>query len=246
MEITMKKKQHKLVCIVFGTLLLSTIGIKSASAIPIPNLKNTSIGRVYEQLTLELSSVENFFKDFFTNDLKNLGISLGKDLSIAIDQTIGALEIPDVIQARKNTEKIASQSEKPVYRGDEASNEIERQISRSIVNTNLSKAGQQQNRRKTQLTQNTIELADLDAIHAQNRVSTQFVIKDIANQNARIEETLGAIRNDGIGMRLTEDMQLVNLTNISSGIDAQNKQNRQEIVGEAYDILYETSRARLF
>lgn len=244
----MGKNKIKPKYIFLGTLVFSLVGIHTvrASTMPISVLKNTSLGKLYKEFNYQLQSVEKFFQDVFTVDLKNLGDDLGGDLEKEITETIGDLGIPDITQARKKTEKVASKSDKATYNVDEATNEVERQISRAIIDADLSKNGQEKNKEKTQLTEDAIEIVDTDAQKAQSRVSTQFVIKDIANQNKEIEATLGAIRNDEIQSKITEDLQLANLTNISSAIDSQNKQHRQEIAGETYDILYETSRARLF
>ena len=244
----MRKNKIKPKYILLGTLVFSLIGIHSvrASSIPISVLKNTAIGKLYEEFNYQLQSVENFFQDVVTVDLKNLGDDLGGNLEKEITGTIGDLGIPDITQARQKTEEVASKSDKATYNVDSATNEVERQISRAIIDANLSKNGQEKNKQKTQVTEDAIKVVDTYAQKAQSRVSTQFAIKDIANQNKQIEATLGAIRNDEIQSKITEDLQLANLTNISSAIDSQNKQHRQEIAGETYDILYETSRARLF
>ncbi len=241
----MKNKiKKRYVITVFLLLSLSTIQKVNASSIPI--LKNTPIGKLYEELSYQVKSIGSFFGDFLTNDIKGLSEDLGGNLEKVVSEAIGDLGIPDINEARKNVEKVASESENVVYKGEPVTNEIDRQISRAIIDANLSKKGQQKNISKTQATQDAIEQVDSSAQQAQQRVSTQFVIKDIANQNKEIEATLGAIRNDELQEKVTEDLQLANLTNISNAIDSQNKEHQQEIVGEAYDIISVTSRARLF
>ena len=244
MNKTKRKAKGKLLWVICGTFIFSVIGIRAANASILDDIY--SIGKVYDEFTHELKSIENYVNNTFSNELKILGDSLGSDVKSAVNETIGKLGIPDVTEARKEVEKISSNSDNIVYTGEQSANEVDRQISRTFADESLNQNGQKLEDQSIKSTQDTIEKTTTDASNAQNRTSTQSVIKDLAKQNDKIEQTIGAMRNDGLKLKQTEDLELVNLTNISRSLDDQNQSDRETTMNEGFYNLEVTSRSRLF
>ncbi|MBW4434329.1 MAG: hypothetical protein KME28_22090 [Pelatocladus maniniholoensis HA4357-MV3] len=234
----MSKLKRRIVRTLVGACAISTIGMNSAHALDL-------LG-VFDQLQYELNDWNNYVSSILSEQLEPLVKSLGEDLQIAIDEAIGELGLPDPTQTRKKTEEIVANSNTSINKVERATNEIDRQITRAVVNGTFSKEGQQRTKQQIEKTQTSIQQVQQQAQEAQQEVVTQNIMKKIAIQNAQIGEILGAMRADGLRMQQSQDLTNVNLTNISRSLDGQNQVHQREVVDQGYNNLKITAQARLF
>ena len=215
------------------------ISIGSARADPLSSiLKDTSIGRIYDDLVREINSAQNY--------VKNFGKSLDGDLQVALDQTIGDLGIPNVVELRKKIGETVSNDDEYIEGVGRARNQAANEINYAIINAQLNREGQQKTKRKTQLTQNNIEDIQRFNIAAQNSVSTQDVVKNLTQEQQKIGELLGAIQNHNLQSETIDTLQLETANRIANNIYEQRQSNTREVANQATYNSMITSRARLF
>ena len=224
-----------------GAIVISILGISHAQASSIPFIFNT-----INQLKQELNSIDNYVESVLESKLEPIKESLGKDIEAAINETLGALGLPDAIEARTEVEKIAASSDNAINTVEQVTNELDRQITRAVVDSTLSKNGQNLTSEEVEKTQNSIERVQIYSAAAQDEVVTQNVMKRIAQQNTSTAAILGAMRADGLKSKQSQDLANLNLTNISRSLDGQNQMRNKEIVGQGFSNLRTASQARLF
>ena len=193
-----------------------------------------------------MQSIDNYVESVLASKLESLASSLGKDIEAAINETLGILGLPDAIEARKEVENIAASSDTAINTVEQVTNEVDRQITRAVVDSTLSKNGQKLTLQEVEKTQNSIERVQIYSAAAQDEVVTQNVMKRIAQQNTSTAAILGAIRADGLKSKQSQDLANLNLTNISRSLDGQNQARQKEIVGQGFSNLRTASQARLF
>ncbi len=224
-----------------GAIVISILGISHAQASSIPFIFNT-----INQLKQELQSIDNYVESVLESKLEPITLSLGKDIEAAINETLGVLGLPDAIEARTEVENIAATSDTAINTVEQATNEVDRQITRAVVDSTLSKNGQKLTNKEVEKTQNSIERVQIYSAAAQDEVVTQNVMKRIAQQNTSTAAILGAMRADGLKSKQSQDLANLNLTNISRSLDGQNQARQKEIVGQGFSNLRTASQARLF
>ena len=224
-----------------GAIVISILGISHAQASSIPLIFNT-----INQLKQELNSIDNYVESVLESKLEPIASSLGKDIEAAINETLGALGLPDAIESRTEVEKIAASSDTAINIVEQVTNEVDRQITRAVVDSTLSKNGQKLSLQEVEKTQNSIERVQVYSAAAQDEVVTQNVMKRIAQQNTSTAAILGAMRADGLKSKQSQDLANLNLTNISRSLDGQNQARQKEIVGQGFSNLRTASQARLF
>ena len=224
-----------------GAIVISILGISHAEASSIPFIFNT-----INQLKQELQSIDNYVESVLASKVEPITSSLGKDIEAAINETLGALGLPDAIEARTEVEKIAASSDNAINTVEQVTNEVDRQITRAVVDSTLSKSGQKLTLQEVEKTQNSIERVQIYSAAAQDEVVTQNVMKRIAQQNRSTAAILGAMRADGLKSKQSQDLANLNLTNISRSLDGQNQARQKEIIGQGFSNLRTASQARLF
>ncbi|MEM6403088.1 MAG: hypothetical protein AAF757_23140, partial [Cyanobacteria bacterium P01_D01_bin.116] len=212
-----------------GAIVISILGISHAQASSIPFIFNT-----INQLKQELKSIDNYVESVLESKLEPIASSLGKDIEAAINETLGVLGLPDAIEARTEVERIAASSDTAINTVEQVTNEVDRQITRAVVDSTLSKNGQNLTSEEVEKTQNSIERVQIYSAAAQDEVVTQNVMKRIAQQNASTAAILGAMRADGLKSKQSQDLANLNLTNISRSLDGQNQARQKEIVGQGF------------
>ena len=232
-----KKKRVSRVIIV--SFFLSMIGIGSAHAAPISSiLKDTSIARIYDELIRDINSYEDY--------VKNFSQSLDNDIQVAIDETIGDLGIPNVVELRKKIGKTISNSDAYVEGVGRARNQAENEVNRAIINAKFNQEGQEETKRKTQLIQQNIEDIQRFNINAQESVSTQKVVKDLTQEQQKIGEMLGAMQSHNLQSETVDTLQLETSNRIANNIYEQRQSHAREVTNQATYNKMITSRARLF
>lgn len=231
---------------VFGALVISTCGLTGAYALSVPFVKNNPLTQLFGQWQQELGSLNQYVSSILSQKMQSLSQSLNEDLSAAIDDTIGALGLPDSTEAREKIEDIVATLNTAVNGVERATNEVDRQITRADTNGTLSKAGQELTKQQFENTQISVEQVESDASAADSEVVTQNVMKRIAQQNAQTAAILGAMRTDGLKSQQSQDLANLNLTNISRSLDGQNQARQKESVGQGFSNLRTAAQARLF
>ena len=184
----MNKTKKRASRVILVGILLSMIGVRSARAVPISSiLKETSIARIYDELIRDINSYGDY--------VKSISQSLDSDIQVAMDETIGDLGIPNVVELREKIGKTVSKSDTYIEGVDRARNQAENEVNRAIINAKFNEEGQQETKRKTQLTQQNIEDIQKFNVNAQNSVSTQDVVKNLTQEQQKIGEILGAMQN---------------------------------------------------
>lgn len=235
-------KLNKLTLSIVGIAIISTIGVSSAYALEIPD----PLAKVFAQWQEQLSSLDKYIDSIVSRKLENLSESLQGDLQAAVNESVGALGLPDATETREKIEEIAASINSAVNNVDKVTNEIDRQITRADSDTTLSKEGQELTKQQVEKTQTSIEQVQADASAAQDDVVTQNVMKRMAQQNTQIAGILGAMRTDGLKSKQSQDLANLNLTNISRSLDGQNQVRQKESVGQGFSNLRTASQARLF
>jgi hypothetical protein len=235
-------KLKRRVLIVIGTFTIATISISSASALEIAN----PLAKVFDQWQEQLSSINKYVSSTISQKLEELSSSLQGDLKAAVNESVGALGLPDATETREKVEEIVASTNTAVNPVDKTTNEIDRQITRADSDSTLSKQGQQLTKEQVEKTQTSIEQVENSGEAAQEEVVTQNVMKRIAQQNTQIAGILGAMRTDGLKYKQSQDLANLNLTNISRSLDGQNQAQQKEVVGQGFSNLRTASQARLF
>jgi hypothetical protein len=235
-------KPNKLVIAVVGMGVISTVSISSASALEIPN----PLAKVFDQWQEQINSINKYVFSTISQKLEVLSESLPEDLKAAVNESVGALGLPDATETREKVEEIVASANTAVNPVDKATNEIDRQITRADSDRTLSKEGQQITKLQVGKTQISIEQVENSGEAAQEEVVTQNVMKRIAQQNTQIAGILGAMRSDGLKSKQSQDLANLNLTNISRSLDGQNQARQKESVGQGFNNLRTASQARLF
>lgn len=231
-----------------GTVALLMLGAIStpahAATSPLPS--GNPLSQVMNQLNQQLNSLKDYLNKTVAAQLQPLSESLGKDIKQVVSEATGALGLPDPTKSRNEVEKVASTSDNPVNSVEQATNEVDRQITRAAVNATLGQDGQQQLQQQAQQTQNAVIQVAQQAQAAQEAVSTQDVLKGMAQQNAQTTSILGSLRADSLQATQNQQLTNLNLTNISRSLDGQNQAKQSEAVGTGLDTFKTAVRARLF
>lgn len=240
------KKLKKVTYGLIGVAVISTICISSAYGLEIPILKNNPLAKVFDQWQQQLTSLNQYVSSIISRKLEALSQSLDGDIQAAVDEAVGALGLPDATVVREKVEEIATSSDDAVDTVDKATNEVDRQITRGVANSTLSKEGQENTKQQVEKTQDSIEQVQIFSDAAQEEVVTQNVMKRIAQQNTQTAAILGAMRTDGLKLQQSTELSNLNLTNISRSLDGQNQARQKEAVGQGFSNLRTASQARLF
>jgi hypothetical protein len=192
-------------------------------------------------------------KTYVEQTISGLLTPLPGDLEGVIQNALGDLGLvdPNRVRSEISTELATilegdlAQSDS-IYAGLETANEVDRQLTRAQVDAVLGQTGQAATRDKITWIEDTIGQVQQHADSAQTAVSTQAAIKQMAQQNARQSEILGAVQSELLQSR--QDAQLINLNlaNMSQNLDQEARARRLQELGSALDTLQISAQARLF
>ena len=185
--------------------------------------------------------------------ISDLLAPLPGDLEGVVQNALGDLGLVDPNRARSAiSEELTSilagdlaQSDR-IYAGLETANEIDRQLTRAQVDAVLGQSGQAATRNKITWIEDTIGQVQQHADSAQIAVSTQAAIKQMAQQNARQSEILGAVQSELLQSRQDAQLTNLNLANMSQNLDQEARARRLQALGNALDTLQISAQARLF
>ncbi|MGG6242616.1 hypothetical protein C7293_11010 [filamentous cyanobacterium CCT1] len=192
-------------------------------------------------------------KTYIEQTLSGLLTPLPGDLEAVIQNALGDLGLVDPNRVRSAiAEELTTilagdlaQSDR-IYAGLETANEVDRQLTRAQVDAVLGQTGQAATRDKITWIEDTIGQVQQHADSAQTAVSTQAAIKQMAQQNARQSEILGAVQSELLQSRQDAQLTNLNLTNMSQNLDQEARARRLQELGNALDTLQISAQARLF
>jgi len=232
-----------LVPILATTLLVAPIKPAAASQV---DTTFTDIFGIFRQ-AFETS------KTYIEQTLSGLLTPLPGDLEGVIQNTLGDLGLVDPNQVRSAiAEELTTILERDLVQSDslyaslETANEVDRQLTRAQVDAVLGQSGQAATRDKITWIEDTIGQVQQHADSAQTAVSTQAAIKQMAQQNARQSEILGAVQSELLQSRQDAQLTNLNLANMSQNLDQEARARRLQELGNALDTLQISAQARLF
>ena len=232
-----------LVPILATTLLVAPIKPAAASQV---DTTFTDIFGIFRQ-AFETS------KTYIEQTISGLLTPLPGDLEGVIQNTLGDLGLVDPNQVRSAiAEELTTILERDLVQSDslyaslETANEVDRQLTRAQVDAVLGQSGQATTRDKITWIEDTIGQVQQHADSAQTAVSTQAAIKQMAQQNARQSEILGAVQSELLQSRQDAQLTNLNLANMSQNLDQEARARRLQELGNALDTLQISAQARLF
>ncbi|MBE9113169.1 hypothetical protein IQ273_27690 [Nodosilinea sp. LEGE 07298] len=232
-----------LIPILAATLLVAPIKPVAASQV---DTTFTDIFGIFRQ-AFETS------KTYVEQTIADLLTPLPGDLEGVIQNALGDLGLVDPNRVRSAIaeelttilEGDLAQSDS-IYAGLETANEVDRQLTRAQVDAVLGQSGQAATRDKITWIEDTIGQVHQHADSAQTAVSTQAAIKQMAQQNARQSEILGAVQSELLQSRQDAQLTNLNLANMSQNLDQEARARRLQSLGSALDTLQISAQARLF
>ncbi|MEO0488012.1 MAG: hypothetical protein AAFZ49_00465 [Cyanobacteria bacterium J06659_2] len=190
---------------------------------------------------------------YIEQTLTDLTETLPGDMDGVIDNALGDLGLVDPNQVRSDiATELATTLEGDLAQVDgiqaaiETANEVDRHLTRAQVDAVLGQEGQAATRDKITWIEDTIGQVQHHADSAQAAVSTQDAIKQMAQQNARQSEVLGAVQSELLQSRQDAQLTNLNLSNVSQNLDQETRARRLRELGSAMDTLQISAQARLF
>lgn len=165
-----------------------------------------------------------------------MGIPNPNEVRGRIDEgavTSSPADIPDAFEINK------------VVWGTYAGNQIERDLTRTGIESVLGEAGQNRMKQEIDMTQETVKGIATDADQAQKLDVTQDVQKKQIRVMAQQSMLLGAMRADAIQARVDTQYTNLNLSNISRGMDEANRARRVEESAQSAKLLLLASQSHL-
>lgn len=187
-------------------------------------------------------------QEIFSNVESTLQAELSQILqgqfgSVLDRRDVGALGVPDPIEAGNRIEQAVSQQPaqitdtNPTLKGKLAKNEWDRQFTRAQAGAVLGQAGQQQMQQENQQTGQAVNATAQEAAAAQKSTVTQDIMRRIAQQNAQQALIQKAIQTETQQTNRAAQAANLNLTNISNHFDEQRKKESFEDSVAARQIL---------
>lgn len=234
-------------------IALTSILVTTLMAAPIRPVAASQVDTTFTDIfSLFRQSFEST-KAYVEQTLADWIAPLPGDLQGVIQTTLGDLGLMDPNQVRAAiTEELTTTLERDLVQSDslyaslELANEVDRQMTRAQVDAVLGQGGQAATRDKITWIEDTIGQVQQHADTAQTAVSTQAAIKQMAQQNARQSEILGAVQSELLQSRQDAQLTNLNLANMSQNLDQEARARRLQALGNALDTLQISAQARLF
>jgi hypothetical protein len=160
---------------------------------------NNPLSKLWEQFT----SYFNQIQEHLQSAAEKFGEGLQADIQAAMEQAMGDLNIPGLEESKQAVEESIATKGDATERNDvvaAATNgeKVWRTIVEATVAAGTGPEGQQRTQEQIELTKQSVEATQQLGEQAQNAVSTQDVLKNIANQMPQIASTLGQMRSDNL------------------------------------------------
>lgn len=251
-------KLQNLFCAGAGVILISVISLLPASA----NTKNTSssatssstanntflpkdstdnflkqITEPYSRLKQQLESqIQNLGRDF-TSGLGQLSQEVQSQVQAKINQSIGALGLPDLIKAGEQIESTISNTKAdilhldPRIQGKNAKEDWNRKYTTHQARSVLGTQGQESMKQQQEVARLAVDTASSNAEAAQSDLVTQDIMKKIALQNAQISKVLSLVQDSLQQQNQIAATQNVNLNDIAQNLSTEERRKQNEVQG---------------
>ncbi len=209
------------------------------------SFNDNPLTQIFNQLQQQVSSMKGYLGQLGSSQLKAISSNVGQDVSQIISDATGALGIPDPFQSRDGVQK-ASTSNGTIYSSGAAANAVDGQITRASAASVLSSGGQTQMQQEAQNTQTAVTATGQQAQTAVDSVSTQDVVKQMAQQNAQNAAIAGSLNVNMQRQIEAQNLGNLNLSNISSEVTGANQGQNLETLSQGRENFKRAARARLF
>ena len=204
-----------------------------ALAISNPGSSSNNESSFLQQIQNGFSSFRNYVQQLSTEFSSGWG-ELSGDVKKSIDQTVGDLGIPDLIKSGKNIEasvakgKSSISTTDPGMQGVNARHDWDEQYTKGQSQAILGADGQRAMNQENQISQAAVDTSSTNADTAQSDIVTQDVMKKIAIQNAQQANISRSIQQEAQQQTKTLAAANVNLSDINSRMDEQQKKQQIE------------------
>lgn len=234
-------------------IALTSILVTTLMAVPIRPVAASQVDTTFTDIFSLFRQSFETTRTYVEQTIADWLAPLPSDLEGVIQNTLGNLGLMDPNQVRAAiTEELTTTLERDLVQSDslyaslELANEVDRQMTRAQVDAVLGQGGQSATRDKITWIEDTIGQVQQHADSAQTAVSTQAAIKQMAQQNARQSEILGAVQSELLQSRQDAQLTNLNLANMSQNLDQEARARRLQALGNALDTLQISAQARLF
>ncbi len=186
-----------------------------------------------QQIQDNFSSLRNYIKQLSTDFSSGWG-ELNSEVKKDIDKTMGDLGIPDLIKSGKNIEATVAGKKSdistidPGMQGVNARHDWDRQYTKGQSQAILGQDGQRAMSQENQVSQTAVDTSNSNADAAQSDIVTQDIMKKIAIQNAQASTIARSIQQEAQQQTKSIATANVNLSDMSSRMDEQQKRIQVE------------------
>lgn len=243
-----------------STVAITLILIFSSQASAF-SLNDLGINQVIQQIQSQVTNAQNYFHQIASGNLQAIGKLTGVNVSQIISDATGALGIPDPITSSKTiAQQVQVPNQSTIDLSQSTIANVNGEVTKQAASTVLSQAGQNQLNQEANNVSNTIASSANNAnnVYSQaqtaiSSISTQDVLKQIAQQNAEISQqqaNLAAV-NGSINTNLQRSVQAqnlanINLANINSAVNGANQKSNMETVATGRENLERAASSKLY
>lgn len=199
-------------------------------------------GKLFDQIVQAFNGLKTYM-DSYTSKFENSWSSI-EGLTGIINNSIGALKVPDPLQAGDEIIKVFRKQKTdsvgidPSTEGQNASKKFHRLYTYGQSGSVLGQQGQNAQLEESKDTQASVEISSSQADNAQSDVVTQDILKKIAVQNSQAQVIQNSLENEAQQQTRLAAVADMNLADISENLEHKSKQeqlsrenNRKEILG---------------
>ncbi|MDJ0719450.1 MAG: hypothetical protein QNJ54_35395 [Prochloraceae cyanobacterium] len=199
-------------------------------------------GAFFDQI-LQIFDGLKAYIDEYTNKFENTWSSI-EGLTGKINDSIGALKVPDPLQAGDEIIKVFSKQENDSYgidsvtKGKNASKDFHRAYTYGQSGSVLGEQGQKVQLEESKNVKASVDISNSQAESAQSDIVTQDILKKIAIQNSQAQFIQNSLQNEEQQQTRLAAVADMNLADISENLDQgtrekqlERKRSRQQILG---------------
>lgn len=201
-------------------------------------------GTFFDQIVQIFDGLKSYI-DEYTNKFENTWSSI-EGLTGKINDSIGALKIPDPLEAGDEILKVFSKQNTdsvgidPGTEGQNASKNFHRLYTYGQSGSVLGKEGQKIQLEESKKVKSSVEISRSQAEKAQSDVVTQDILKTIAIQNSEAQVIQNSLQNEEQQQTRLAATTAMNLADISENLDRETREGqlarentRKQILGVA-------------
>jgi hypothetical protein len=209
------------------------------------------LGQLISPLEQQFSLVETLLQDQIGSEQWSslLGNLLGSNETNLSAMIWGDLGLPDLRHLHSQIKTELESQEKTTlsaYQGVRSSHELDRLLTTTRVEASLSQEGQEIAQQKIEGAVHNAQTAHSLSDEAQTVVSTQEVMKKLAQQQAIQASLMAGVNTSLVELQQSQEFNNLNLSNISRTLDGQAQTQQLERLGAGNDALRRSAMTRLY